>query len=217
MPAHRKTADTLRAIKKIVPQVGRPPLMLAEKMCQLRKITSHNSQPIEDIITLIGHHLKLSPSLQEDIQLLLNELLTNAIDHGGREECYVCAGKWGKSNFVHFTVLDFGVGIPAKIRSMFKFDHDSSAIQGLLQQGLTTRVGREGGNGYKFIQEVMRRTNGRFYVYSGDAKAAYKYDRGEYGSKKARRPFGGTCVDLAFNLTPRNIPENYEDHIEEIF
>jgi anti-sigma regulatory factor (Ser/Thr protein kinase) len=200
LPSHRKTADTLRAIKKIVPKAGRPALMLAERMCQLRKITSNNSGPIQEIVELTGARLGMSQDLKDDAQLLLNELLTNAIDHG-RSECYVCAGTWGKSEFVHFTVLDFGVGIPAKLRSMFPFlESDFSAVSTLLEKGLTTRIGREGGKGYKFVQDIMRRTRGRFSIYSGDAKASYRYDRGEYIAKKAHRTFGGTCVDLAFNL-----------------
>lgn len=217
LPTHRPTADTLRAIKKIVPKVGRPPLMLTETLCQLRKIDSNNSVPIEEIISLLGPRLGMSRGLMDDAHLLLNELLTNAIDHSGRGECYVCAGRWGRSKFIHFTILDFGVGIPAKLRSMFKFDEDFTAVDTLLSRGLTTRVGREGGLGYQHVQDVMRRTQGRFSIYSGDAKAAYKYDRGEYGSKRAHRTFGGTCVDLAFNLEHRDSGDTEIDVGNEVF
>jgi anti-sigma regulatory factor (Ser/Thr protein kinase) len=218
MPKEPSTRRVLRAVKKIVPKAGRPTLLLAESLCQMRKITSNNSAPIQDVVMLIGHKTRMSRQLKEDARLLLTELLTNAIDHSGTGACYICAGKWGKkSKFVHFTILDFGVGIPTTLKKVYEFDTDEIALTNLLERGLTSRQGREGGKGYRYVQDIMRRTSGRFYIYSGDAKVAYRYDRGEYESKEARKRFSGTCVNLAFNLDHNEPDEETKDAREEFF
>src|SRR5262249_35435164 len=102
---------------------------------------------------------------------------------------------------LHLTLLDFGMGIPQKIRTRYpQYENDVMALKDLLKKGLTTRVGLEGGRGYRYIQEILRRNKGRLHIFSGRAKVVLKYDKGEYNYREARKAFTGTCVDIQFNV-----------------
>ena len=61
-------------------------------------------------------------------------------------------------------------------------------------------MGLEGGRRYQFIQQILKKNEGRLHIFSGRAKVVFKYDKGEYNFRKARRGFAGTCVDIQFNL-----------------
>ncbi|NUM89096.1 MAG: hypothetical protein HUU37_07830 [Bdellovibrionales bacterium] len=204
MPRNKRVASTVRAIKPLFRTVGRPSLRIADRMLQVRKITGNNPQPIEEILELLGDRsgLPIKPELRFNILLVMTELLTNAIDHSGERALYVCAGAWGKSRNLHITALDFGVGIPQKIRTRYlEYADDADAVRALLQTGgLTTRTDRAGGRGYKTIREVLQANRGRLFLFTGRAKAILRYDRYEHLFRRARKEFGGTCVDLQFNL-----------------
>lgn len=201
MPTNKRAASAVRAIKVLTKTVGRPKILIEERMCQLRKITTNNQQPVHDLVDLIGYQVDLSEDLKFNIKLALTELLTNAIDHSGEKAFYVCAGAWGRANYLHFAALDFGMGIPQRIRLRHpKYDDDREILNVLLTQGITTRSGREGGEGYRHIRKILRANEGRLHLFTGGAKAILRFDRQEYIYRKARKQFVGTCLDLQFDL-----------------
>jgi len=208
LPRNKKAASVVRSAKEMLKGDGPAQIRIAERMCQARKITGNNNAVLEEILRLIGENLRMSQAARDSLIVVLTELLTNAIDHSGEKSCYVCAGAWGRSRLLHLTILDFGMGIPQKIRTRYpQYDDDVDAVRSLLQIGLTTRTGLEGGRGYRFIQEILRRNKGRLHIYTGRAKAVMKYDKGEYNYRKARRSFTGTCVDIQFNLDAAGLEE----------
>lgn len=153
------------------------------------------------------------------MNVILSELFQNAIDHSGRDACYVCAGMWGKSRQVHISVVDFGVGIPNKLRSMYQNEianNDNQALRLVLENACSTRTRKTGGRGYAFIQSVLRANKGRLCIYSGLSKASYRFDRGEYPIMKKRKFFGGTAVDIQLNKDEKSY-YRLMDEQEEVF
>jgi anti-sigma regulatory factor (Ser/Thr protein kinase) len=218
LPRNKRASRAILAVKELTRGPGRPAIRIASRMCQARKITGNNSAYIEEMLALLSEHLKISQSAFESLRVVLTELLTNAIDHSGERSCYICAGAWGRSRFFHLTLLDFGVGIPQKIRTRYsEYEDDQLAVRALLTKGLTTRVGLEGGKGYKFIQEILKRNKGRLHIFSGRAKIVLKYDKGEYHYKKARKGFTGTCVDIQFDLEEGGLDSLAKESITKDF
>jgi anti-sigma regulatory factor (Ser/Thr protein kinase) len=212
LPRNKSASRAIRAVQELVKEEGEAPIRIAERMCQARKIVGNNSAVLEEILDLIGENLAITESAKDSLIVVLTELLTNAIDHSGERACYVCAGAWGRSRMLHLTLLDFGMGIPQKLRTRYPhYEDDVEALRDLLKKGLTTRVGLEGGRGYRYIQEILRRNKGRLHIFSGRAKVVLKYDKGEYNYRKARKAFTGTCVDIEFNLDAAGL----EDYVAE--
>lgn len=205
LPRNKRASKAIASVKELTRREDAP-IRITERMCQLRKITGNNSSAIQEILSLLGENLKMGPDVRESLLVVLTELLTNAIDHSGEKSCYVCAGAWGRSGCLHVTLLDFGMGIPQKLRTRYpECENDREAIQALLERGLTTRAGLEGGRGYRFIQEILRRNRGRLHIFSGRAKVVLKYDKGEYNYREAQKGFTGTCVDIQFDLNERGL------------
>lgn len=202
LPRNKRVSAAVKAVQYMSQASGPPNIQITETLCQLRKIAGYNSASLDDMLNIIGHNKPIfTPELQSDVRLILTELLTNAMDHSGERQCYICVGAWGKSHNLHIAFLDFGVGIPRKLRTRYSLEDDCQAVKALLEKGLTTRQGIEGGRGYKIIQEILKHNKGRLHIFSGTAKAVLRYDRGESGYRKSRREFTGTCIDFQVNLT----------------
>ncbi len=213
LPSARRAQNALRAIRYLSKPDGPQSIMVTEKMCQLRRLDSYNTMSLDDMLAIIAANApRFTPDLKDMARLILTELLTNTLDHSGERTCYACVGSWGRSHNMHIAFLDFGVGIPYKLRTRYEdLGTDKDAIQRLLKESLTTRDEIEGGRGYQIIQEALRHNSGRLYIFSGKAKIALKYDRSEYDYKKAQKSFMGTCVDFQINLDG----ESYYDILRE--
>lgn len=217
LPRNGKAAKAIQSVRELIKKEEMP-IRVAERMCQARKITGNNNSYLDEILDLLAQHLRPPSGAKEWLRVVLTELLTNAIDHSGEKSCYLCAGAWGRSRSLHVTMVDFGVGIAQKLRTRYpepKYENDVTAIRDVLEKGLTTRTGMEGGRGYKFIQEILRKNRGRLHIFSGGAKTVLKYDKSEYNFKKARRPFTGTCVDIEFNLSEELVPDFGQESQQE--
>jgi anti-sigma regulatory factor (Ser/Thr protein kinase) len=214
MPRSRPAAKTVQKIKPLFPSVGRPPLTVAERILQLRKVESNNPSQVQELVDSLALTAGMSNDLKFNVLLVLTELLTNTIDHSGDRMFYVCAGSWGRSRNLHITALDFGIGIPQKIRTRYpELKSDKALVERLLRRGgLTTRTDREGGRGYQIVREVLRRNGGRVHLFSGFAKAIMRFDRNEYIFRLARKEFSGTCVDLQFDLDGKALYTAATDH-----
>lgn len=219
LPRNKKAQKAIRTIQYISQNPETATVQITENLCQLRSISGYRTSDLDDMLEVIQYnHRALSAGMRNDVRIMLTELLTNAIDHSGERKCYVCVGIWGKSKQLHVAFLDFGVGIPKKLRTRYpELDNDRDAIKALLKLGLTTRTKMEGGRGYKTIQECLERGNGRLHIFSGNAKIVLRYDRGEYAYKHARKEFVGTCIDFQVDPSGQGYFMNFGEMGEEFF
>jgi anti-sigma regulatory factor (Ser/Thr protein kinase) len=197
-PERRRAADLLRRAKFFEEQ----PEKIESRFLQVRRLSRGRALSAHDVVELVAENLKISEGVRRLMNVLLSELFQNAVDHSGREFCYACAGMWGRSKQLHISVVDFGVGIPGRLRAMYQSEigsHDTKALELVLKEARSTRERRVGGRGYGFIQEVLRANKGRLCIYSGHVRANYRFDRGEYPIVGKREFFGGTVVDIQIN------------------
>lgn len=187
-------------------------------MLQIRRIDSANNAILQEMLEALSYNFPIPHEAKASVITILTELLTNAIDHSGENRCYVCLGAWGKSKNLHLAFLDFGIGIPNKLRTRYpSYIEDIEAIKGVLQEKLTVREDRIGGKGYELIQNALKHNGGRLHIFSGRGKAVIKYDRREHDYKKAREPFNGTCIDIQYRLNGPHFYEKIQDNVEEYF
>ena len=217
LPRNKRVRGAIKAVQYMSKNPDPPHVQITEKLCQLRKIESYRPSDLDDMLEIISYnHTALTPGLRSDVRIILSELLTNALDHSGEKQCYACVGIWGRSRHLHISFLDFGVGIPKKLRTRYPhLGDDCHIIQSLLQKGLTTRKGIEGGRGYQIIQDILKHNKGRLHIFSGKAKAILRYDRGEFNFKKSRKEFTGTCVDFQVNLNGTGFYEVIGERFQE--
>ena len=216
LPKSRRAADILRKVNFISETGGR----IESQFLQVRRLTQNDIFSIRDIVELIAFNLRISDGVKEMMRVILSELFQNAIDHSGRNSCYVCAGVWGKSSHVHISIVDFGVGIPSRLRTKYGRDvgkNDSRAIELVLKEGITTRERRVGGLGYSFIQSFLRANKGRLRIYTGKSKADYNFMRSEYNIGGKREFFSGTCVDIQINKDRKNYYQLLGENTEHYF
>jgi len=218
LPRNKKAARTLQAVKLLARTPGRPRIKIEERMLQVRRIDSNNSTYVDDMLTALAHHLPISPEAKSSLIFILTELLTNTMDHSGEKSCYVCIGGWGRSKNIHAAFLDFGIGIPNRLRTRFgQYKEDTEALQAILKKRLTVREDRIGGMGYKLIQNILKANEGRLHIFSGFAKAFLNYEKREYKYKKAIEPFFGTCIDIQYRLDRKGFYETIPEISKEYF
>lgn len=186
---------------------------------QLCKVKSNNSMYVDRMLTLLQTELKFGEETSGSLRVILTELLTNAIDHSGERACYLCLGRWPNSRHLHLVCLDFGVGIPHKLRTRYPdLESDVIAFRRQHKEGLTTRTKRDGGKGYQLIQDILRANRGRLNIISNAAKVSYKYDKGDYKVTSTKIEFTGTCVDIQFNPSNKGFDSLInKQKVEEFF
>ena len=102
------------------------------------------------------------------IQLVLNELMQNAVDHSSAERYYYYFGL--HENEIHLGMLDMGVSLPAKLEQHYDFEDDLEALEMSFKLGVTTRRMRKGGLGLNHTFEMVKDRLGKLVIVSRDAQ-----------------------------------------------
>ena len=159
--------------------------------------------------TVIGDYLRykwlgkgwvnISSELQAIIAGQVAEIYINANDHSQSGiGVFSCGQHYPKMGRLHLTVVDFGVGIPAQVRSLPENATFSSpaALAWAFQEGNTTR--RDGiprGLGLNLLQGFIRKNHGNLTIWSNDAQVSIGDNEVKYESHDIN--FNGTLVDIA--------------------
>lgn len=156
----------------------------------------HNS--ILDYLTdrWIGRDwIKLSEKLRDAIVGHVWEIYANAFEHGQSSVgVFTCGEHCSIKNEVVLAVVDFGVGIPNKIRDFLKVDsrsdelRSSSLLSWAFKRGNTTDNSVARGLGLDLLTDLVQVNNGSLEIYSNNAYAIVNRD-------------GRTFHDLDFGFT----------------
>jgi len=167
---------------------------------ELRQLKALEPLYIENLISLLDHHMNLSEGVRDSIRLSLQELLINVFDHARSDiGCFVCAQFTPKSQLIRLSVTDLGIGILNSLKkgkqySRVKGSHE--AITRAVEEGVSSRKGKAG-LGLWHIRRFARVNQGTMTVISGDGKVNF------YSKSSERRPmpstFGGTAIELRIN------------------
>ncbi|RLB87937.1 MAG: ATP-binding protein [Deltaproteobacteria bacterium] len=130
------------------------------------------------------------------------EIYNNAFEHSGSEiGVFSCGQHFPTHNELVLSVVDFGQGIPAKVRNFLSSDPRAKqltaagCLRWAFQRGTTTKPKEEpGGLGLDLLKEFVRINQGKLEVYSNEGYALIDKD-GEHFENKVLS-FEGTVFHI---------------------
>jgi hypothetical protein len=144
--------------------------------------------------------VNISPGLQNTIVSRVWEIYDNALTHSQSEiGIFSCGQHYPKQKELHLTAIDFGIGIPTKVRSLPENLNLTSlqALEWAFHSGNSTATpGTSRGMGLHILQEFLTKNQGRLKIYSNDGYVSIKNGKIEYSQQKFN--FSGTFVNIAF-------------------
>lgn len=166
-----------------------------------------NMNEIMDYLTLSWLDrgwVNVSQRLRDAIVGRMWEIYNNAFEHSGTEMgVFSCGQHFWRQDTLILSVVDFGQGIPGKIRSFFR-QHakeelvskmtGASCLRWAFQAGNTTKVGEPGGSGLDLLKEFVRINQGKLEVYSNEGYAIIDKDGERYENREIS--FEGTVVHI---------------------
>lgn len=159
--------------------------------------------------------VRVSPRLRDAIAGHMWEIYNNAFEHSGSEiGVFSCGqhfpGTYGTEESLVLSVIDFGQGIPAKIRNFFRQYADeeqvvkltgASCLRWAFQAGNSTKVGEPGGSGLDLLRDFVRLNQGKLEIYSNDGYAIVDKDGDRYENRELA--FEGTVVHITLRCNEK--------------
>jgi hypothetical protein len=143
----------------------------------------------------------VSPRLRDAIVGHVWEIYNNAFEHSGSEiGVFSCGQHFYRQNELILSVVDFGQGIPAKVRTFLNSDPRAGqlpaagCLRWAFQRGNTTKEGEPGGLGLDLLKEFVRLNQGKLEVYSNEGYAIIDKDGERYENHDIS--FEGTAVHI---------------------
>jgi hypothetical protein len=142
--------------------------------------------------------INVSPRLRDAIVGRVWEIYENAFEHSNSPiGLFSCGQHFPNKRRLLLTVVDFGVGIPANVRSFFgdqqiRADH---ALAWAFQPGTTTKPNGMGrGVGLDLLRQFVTLNNGWLEVFSHDARSIMQTERSKIEARAGF--FEGTIVNI---------------------
>lgn len=139
---------------------------------------------------------KIDADLEFSVQLVLNELMQNAVDHSTSERYYLYFGIIEEE--VHFGLLDMGVSLPAKMEQKYNAVDDIEYLELSLKEGISTRRQRTGGLGLFHTFEMIKDLQGKFVFLSRDAQIRRYFSQRKVHRMTLKSRLNGTWVMFTF-------------------
>ena len=145
-----------------------------------------------EFILLLNEKFKtvLSEDVLWDINLVINELMQNSVDHSTAERYFIYAGISEKH--FEFGILDMGVTIPAKLETKYQCNSDEEYLEKVFEKGVGTRRDRAGGLGLYYLFENIKDLKGRLVVLSRNAQVRKNFGTRNYKTSKLKYKLTGT-------------------------
>jgi hypothetical protein len=146
----------------------------------------------------------VSDRLRDAIAGRMWEIYNNAFEHSGTQiGVFSCGQHFWRQNDLILSVVDFGRGIPANVRTFLRqYANEkqvakltgASCLRWAFQAGNTTKVGEPGGSGLDLLKEFIRVNQGKLEVYSNEGYAIIDRDGERYENRDIS--FEGTVVHI---------------------
>lgn len=148
--------------------------------------------------------IKVDSDKADEIIKNMLELYSNAFEHSASKiGVFTCGQRYPNLGKLHLTVIDFGVGIPPKVRQFLKEPQKpvDEALKWAFKLGNTTRANHiPGGEGLDSLKRFVKQKNGKIEIYSHDGYALIDSDEEVYCS--APTYFEGTLINITVKCDP---------------
>ncbi|MFH1674379.1 MAG: ATP-binding protein [Pseudomonadota bacterium] len=146
--------------------------------------------------------VQVSQRLRDAIVGHVWEIYNNAFEHSGSEiGVFSCGQHFPIHNELLLSVVDFGQGIPAKVRNFLSSDPRAEqltaagCLRWAFQRGTTTKPKEEpGGLGLDLLKEFVRANRGKLEVYSNEGYALIDKDGERFTNRTTS--FEGTVFHI---------------------
>ncbi|SPD75142.1 conserved hypothetical protein [uncultured Desulfobacterium sp.] len=165
----------------------------------------------------------VSARLRDAIVGRMWEIYNNAFEHSGTQiGVFSCGQHFWRQNDLILSVVDFGQGIPAKVRGFLRQHAEetlvakltgASCLRWAFQAGNTTKVGEPGGSGLDLLKEFIRINHGKMEVYSNEGYAIIDKDGERYENRDIS--FEGTVVHITLRCDENLY--RFSDEAEPLF
>jgi len=141
--------------------------------------------------------LNISKPLQNEIAGQVSEIYGNAFEHSDSEiGVFSCGQCYPNRNYLELSVIDFGIGIPTKVRTLPTNSHFSSkdALMWALESGNTTVMGVPRGLGLNLLKEFVNYNQGTLKIFSNDSYVKIADNDVTYSKQTIN--FSGTFINI---------------------
>jgi len=141
--------------------------------------------------------LNVSTQLRDTILGKVSEIYGNAFEHSDSKiGVFSCGQHYPKKNCLELSVIDFGIGIPTKVRSLPTNSHFSSedALEWALEYGTSTVIDVCRGLGLNFLKEFVNCNQGTLRIFSNEVYVKIADNKVIY--KKQKINFSGTFINI---------------------
>ncbi len=159
----------------------------------------------------------VSESLRDAIAGRMWEIYNNAFEHSGSEMgVFSCGQYFRKMKELLLSVIDFGVGIPAKIRNFVSNDPRArdlpakACLHWAFQRGNSTCEGVARGLGLDLLKDFIRINHGKLEIYSNNGYAIVDKDGERYENRDIS--FNGTVVHITLHCDEKLYRFHDEPH-----
>ncbi len=143
--------------------------------------------------------VSVSSGLRDAILGQVWEIYTNAFKHGQSViGVFSCGQHYPNVCVLQLTVIDFGIGIPANVRSLPQNSRMSTteALKWAFQPGTSTKQGGVSQRtGLNLLQEFVTKNHGTLMIFSNDGYAKVNDNGVVYENRSVN--FSGTLVNIA--------------------
>lgn len=146
---------------------------------------------------------KMSRGAEEMFFTGLHELFANFEIHSqSAAGAWACGQVFPSVGRFEFTIVDHGVGIPAKVMAMGFASTEASAIDWAMTGTNTTReLDVPGGLGLKLLREFIQLNGGQLTLASH--RGFWRETQGRVDKRQLTQPFPGTAVTLVININDK--------------
>ena len=160
---------------------------------------------------------ELPDGLSKKIQESILEIFMNAQTHGKCKSIFSCGQLFPQKNRLDFTIVNTGTTIKQNVLD-FTGDRSLDSIQAIewaVQESNTTRKDKiPGGLGLSTLMSFLELNNGKIQVVSDDGYWAKISNRHRW--EKFSQPFGGTIVNIEFDIDNTKCYEQSPEESSEI-
>jgi hypothetical protein len=142
--------------------------------------------------------VNVSPGIRDAISGQAAEIYLNAFEHSRSAiGVFSCGQHYPTKGRLELAVIDFGIGIPASVRSLPQNQQltASQAINWAFQNGTSTKGQVLSGSGLNLLQSFVMSNQGNLRIFSGDGSATIEDNGITYKDKCTR--FSGTLVNIS--------------------
>lgn len=188
-----KTGST-RLARYSLPTKGQKPVVEVKLIKKVNKL--QEDVVFSEILLRLQLQQHLPPNTLDILRYAFTEMLNNAIDHSHSKA--VSINFTIKGNWIHFEVIDHGIGVFANIKKFFKLNDEWEAAEHLLKGKQTTFQSRHSGEGIFFTSKIAD----RFELHSHGIQLVLD-NKVQDVALKEHRAFEGTHVGFTISVRTR--------------